>query len=136
MARLGVRTSSQPWIRAVLGFFGVYCLALGLFVVVAPGTFYDTLGPFGARNDHYLRDYASLVFANALLLLMGLRRPGWRVPALAFTTLQWLLHGLNHLWDIGDTNPPWVGVFDFFALAVGFVVLVSALGLAVREAGR
>ena len=116
----------------MLVLFGLTTLGLGLFMAVAPGTFFDTLGPFGSRNDHYTRDNASFNLATGALLLAAAGRPSWRTPALAFTALQWFLHMINHLVDIDDAEPGWVGVFDAVTLALGLAILVSALVLTVR----
>lgn len=110
--------------------FGLYQVALGLFMVVAPGTFFEEVGPFGTRNDHYIRDDATFELPLGLLFIVAAGRPSWRVPALAFGTLHWALHSINHLVDIGDADPSWIGVFDFVALAAGTAVLAFLLWLA------
>ena len=40
-----------------------------------------------------------------------------RARALRCATLQFALHSLNHLFDIGRAHPLWTGYFDFFSLA-------------------
>ena len=79
--------------------FGMYSVLIGLFMFVAPGTFFDTLGNFGARNDHYIFDNATFEFPLGLMMLAAVRWPSWRVPALAFATLHWGLHALSHIID-------------------------------------
>ena len=37
------------YVEVTLIVFGLYSVLLGLFMIVAPGTFFDTLGNFGAR---------------------------------------------------------------------------------------
>ena len=39
-------------VEVTLIVFGLYALGIGLFMLFAPGTFFDTLGAFGVRNDH------------------------------------------------------------------------------------
>lgn len=112
--------------------FGVYHLALGLFMVVAPGTFFDKIGPFGARNDHYIGDVATFELAFGVLLVAAYRRRAWRAPILAVVGLQFLLHSVNHLLDAGEADPEWVGWFDFFSLAVSTALLA---GLYLRARG-
>ena len=125
-------THRELWSVGVLVLFGLTTLGLGLFMVVAPGAFFDTLGPFGSRNDHYTRDNATFNLANGALLLAAAGRPSWRTPALAFTALQWLLHALNHLVDLDEAEPGWVGVADAVSLALGLAILVSALVITAR----
>ena len=66
-------------------------------MIVAPGTFFETLGNFGVRNDHYIFDNATFEFPLGLMMLAAVRRPSWRVPALAFATLHWGLHSMSHI---------------------------------------
>ena len=103
--------------------FGVYQIALGLFMVVAPGTFFDELAAFGTRNDHYIQDLATFELPLGVMFLVAALKPRWRVPALVFGTLHWALHALSHLLDIGDADPEWLGPFDFIAITVGTAVL-------------
>ncbi len=112
--------------------FGLYHVVLGAFQAVAPGPFFEALGPFGSRNDHYTRDLATFSLALGALLLAAVRLRSWRVPALALAFLQWGLHALNHLLDIGEASPRWVGVVDFAGLAAGAMILGLLLARAVR----
>ena len=85
-------------------------------MAIAPHAFYNAIGPFGAYNRHYIRDVAT--FCGPRRRPGGGRaRPSWRVPVLAVTTIQFALHSLNHLVDIGNAHPRWTGYFDFFSLA-------------------
>ncbi len=120
-------------VPAVIGVFAVVSLAIGVTEVVTPGAFFDNVGPFGERNDHYIRDGATFELANAVLLAVALARPSWRVPALAFTAVRYGLHTVNHLADIDEADPSWLGPADAIALAVGCAWLVAALALAVRR---
>ncbi len=112
--------------------FGLYQILIGLFQAFAPGTFFDVLGPFGSRNDHYILDAATFEVPLGVILLAAVRLRSWRVPALAFAALHWTLHALNHLVDIGEASPRWIGVLDFVGLAVGAAILGLLLARAVR----
>lgn len=112
--------------------FGLYHLAVGLFMAVAPGAFFELLGPFGERNDHYVRDVAAFQVPLGAALLAAVRLSSWRAPVLAFATFHWALHALNHLVDIGAATPAWVGVADFLLLAAGAAVLGWLLARALR----
>lgn len=114
--------------------FGVYQIALGLFMVVAPGTFFDELAAFGTRNDHYIQDLATFELPLGVLFLVAALRPSWRIPALAFGVLHWALHAVSHLLDIGDADPDWLGPFDFIAVTIGTALLGWLLWRAVEDA--
>jgi peptidoglycan/LPS O-acetylase OafA/YrhL len=103
--------------------FGAYHVALGLLMAIAPGTFFEKAGPFGTKNVHYILDAASWELALGVVLLLSFNRIAWRAPVLGFAVLQSFLHTLNHLIDIDEADPEWVGYFDFFALALGTALL-------------
>lgn len=107
--------------------FGSYSVVLGVFMMLAPGVFFESLGAFGVRNDHYIFDNASFELPLGLLLLGAARWPTWRVPALAFAILHWALHALSHLIDTGHASGTRVGVLEFAGLVVGTVILAVAL---------
>ena len=111
----------------------VYDLGLAVFMAVSPHSFFTNVGPFGARNDHYIRDTATFSAAIGVGLLIALRRPSWRVPMLAISTVQFALHSINHLVDIERAHPAWNGYFDFFSLAVATIVLGGVLRVALAH---
>lgn len=121
---------------AGLALFGAYHLLLALFMVLAPGSFFTQVGPFGVRNDHYIRDVATYDAAVGAALLLASRRPGWRVPVLALVFGQFVLHALNHLVDIGAAHPASAGTVDFALLTAGAVLLALLLRRAAREERR
>jgi hypothetical protein len=107
-----------------------YDLGLAVFMAASPHSFFANVGPFGARNDHYIRDTATFSAAIGVGLLIALRRPSWRVPMLAISTVQFALHSINHLVDIERAHPAWNGYFDFVSLAVATIVLGGVLRVA------
>jgi uncharacterized membrane protein len=121
-------------VTAGIALLGIYSLALALLMALAPHTFFAKVGPFGVRNDHYIRDTATFSAAIGVGLLIALRRPSWRVPMLAISTLQFALHSINHLVDIDKAHPAWNGYFDFFSLAAATILLAWLLRLARAEA--
>jgi hypothetical protein len=108
--------------------FGVYSVLVGLFMLVAPGTFFDTLGNFGARNDHYIFDNASFELPLGLMMLAAARWRSWRIPALAFATLHWGLHALSHIIDPHHAAGDATGWLE----AAGLVVTTALLAIALR----
>ncbi len=89
----------------------------------APGSFFSQVGPFGVRNDHYLRDVATWSFALGVLALLAAARPAWRLPVLALAAVQSGLHAVNHVVDAGDADPSWIGAFDAVSLGLLTVTL-------------
>jgi len=125
-------------IRGALLVLAASQLGLGVWMAVSPRTFFSVAG-FGTRNDHYIRDVATFYVAlGAVLLVAALPRPSWRVPVLAFATLQYGLHFVNHLIDVGNGHPGWVGPLDAASVGAGALafsaVLVAALRWRVSEA--
>ena len=121
--RLKVMLEGETAMRLGLLIFGLSSLLLGLLMEAAPGVFFTLVGPYGVRNDHFIHDTASFQIALAILLLVAVRCPSWRVPALVDNAIQSGLHTISHLLDIGDATPSWLGYFDFVALAAGTGVL-------------
>ena len=120
----------------ILVSYGIYSVALGVFMMLLPVAFFNTLGVFGARNTHYIFDkvfkrYSSLPLG--LLLLATMRWSTWRVPALAFATAHWALHALSHLIDTDHHTGAWVGYLEFAGLALSTVLLAIALRCSIIE---
>jgi hypothetical protein len=105
--------------RPLLIAFAAIQLVTGFLLWVTPGFFYDEIGPFGARNDHYMADVATFYLALGTALLVSVRRESWRVPVLTLALVQYALHSLNHLIDIGESDPSWIGPADFVLLGLG-----------------
>ena len=127
MTATPTRTRAR-YVEVTLIVFGLYSMLVGLFMFVAPGTFFDTLGNFGARNDHYIFDNASFEFPLGVMMLAAVRRPSWRVPALAFATLHWGLHALSHISDPHHAAGDSIGWLE----AAGLVVTTVWLAIALR----
>jgi hypothetical protein len=121
--------------RQALLLLGAVSLLLGLFMAIAPGTFVDKIAPFGGgADDHFIRDLSTYQLAVGAALLLAIRRVSWRIPVLFLSFLQGVLHTLNHVVDIGDTDPGWLGPFDFFSLLLLTAVTGWVLGGAARLA--
>ena len=131
-----MRTRAR-YVEVILIVFGVYSVLLGLFMFIAPGTFFDSLGSFGARNDHYIFDNATFEIPQGLLLLAAVRRVSWRVPALAFATVHWALHSISHIVDPHHGAGDLIGWLEAGGLVATTVILAFALRAAVtaREGG-
>jgi hypothetical protein len=111
------------FMRNLLIAFAVSQLVIGLLLWLAPGFFHDEIGPFGPRNDHYMADLATFHLALGAVVLVAVRRESWRVPVLAFAVIQYALHSLNHLIDIGESDPSWLGPANFASLVLATLLL-------------
>jgi hypothetical protein len=121
--------------RQALALLAAVSLLIGLYMAIAPSSFVDKVAPFGSGADHhFLRDLATYQVATGAALAMSIRRPSWRIPVLFLSFLQGILHTINHLVDIGDTDPGWLGPFDFVSLLLLTAVTGWVLGGAARLA--
>jgi hypothetical protein len=102
--------------KALLAVFGLVQLVLGLLLWLTPGFFHDEIGPYGARNDHYMGDLATWYLALGGVVLASVRRVSWRIPVLVLSFAQYALHSVNHLIDIGEAAPSRLGPVKFVSL--------------------
>ena len=124
-----VRDQGAGWVAIGVLALGLVQLGLGLWMAAAPESFFDAIGGFGPFNDHYVRDVSTFYLALGAGLVVAWRRPAWRVPVLAVAALQYAFHVVNHVVDVGDAEPGWVGPVDAIALALGtaaFALLLAA----------
>jgi hypothetical protein len=112
---------------------GVIQLVIGVLLWIFPGTFFEEIGPYGTRNDHYMGDLASFYLALGAAALVAYRRPSWRVPVLAFALVQNVLHTINHLIDWGETDPESLSIVAAISLVVGSGLLAWLLAVAARS---
>ena len=115
-----------------LAILAVSQLVLAVWMVADPGSFFDNVGAFGTRNDHYLRDLASWEIALAVCAAIAIPRPSWRVPVLTFALIQFALHAINHVFDAGDAHASTNGWADAIELAIGAAFWAWLLAAAIR----
>jgi hypothetical protein len=113
--------------RVLMIVFAVTQLVVGLLLWLAPGFFYEEVGPFGPRNDHYMGDVATFYVALGIVALVAVQRVSWRVPILAFSVVAYALHSLNHLIDVGEADPSWVGPADLVLISLSTLLLAWML---------
>jgi hypothetical protein len=123
---------NEARLRTILLVAAIYHLVLGAVMIFAPGAFYDSLGKFPPENHHYIKDVATFYIALGVVLFVSVRRRSWRVPVLAFATLEYAIHTLNHLVDVGDASSDFTGWFDFFSLALITLFLAALTTFAWR----
>jgi hypothetical protein len=117
-------TNRPDLVRVGLIVFAVVNLVIAALLAFAPHFFFDDVGPYGPRNDHYMRDTATWYAAGGVAGLLALRRPSWATPVLVLLALQSGLHTINHLADIGNAHKAWLGPANFVSLLLGTVLLV------------
>jgi hypothetical protein len=123
----------SSFLLAGLYVLAAYNFALAVFMAAFPHTFYESVGPFGVANDHYIRDTATFAAAMGVGLVIALRRESWRAPMLVISAVQFGLHSINHLLDIGKAHPRYVGYFDFFSLAASTLLIAWLARLAMAR---
>ena len=121
--------------KPLLALFGAAQVVLGLLLWITPGFFFDEIGPYGVRNDHYLGDLATWYLALGALALVAVRRAAWRLPVLALAFIQYALHSVNHLIDVGDAHPKWLGPANLISLVLTTLLLAWMLN-AQRDPAR
>lgn len=121
---------------ALLALFGLGQLVLGGLLWLAPELFYEQIGPYGPRNDHYMGDLATWYLALGAASLVAVRRRAWRLPVLAIALAQYALHSLNHLLDISEADPSWLGPANLAGLVVTSALLAWLLRAEARGSWR
>ena len=124
---------TEPTLRTTIGVLGVLHLLEGLYMLLAPGSFYSRIGTYGAENTHYVGDVGSFVVAIGIALLLAAGRPAWRTPVLSVAALWYAVHALNHLFDIGEARSTARGVIDTVLLTLGALLLGWLANVAGRE---
>lgn len=119
-----LRARSETAIRVVLVALGSIQFALGLWQAISPGTFFWKFAGYGTENVHYIRDISTFYVALGVALLVAASRPSWRAPVLFFATVQYGAHAVNHILDVGEAKPYWVGPANL--VLIGLAALVFA----------
>lgn len=123
---------NETRLRTILLVAAIYHLVLGAWMFFAPGSFFDSLGDFGAKNTHYVKDTATFYIALGCVFYGAVRLRTWRTPVLVFATLEYAIHAINHLVDVGQASSDLLGWFDFFALVLITVILAALASFAWR----
>lgn len=126
---------SEETMRLGLASIGLTQIAIGVWFAIDPDSFVDTLADFGPADSHFLRDIATFQLGVGIALLAAVGRPAWRVPVLFAALAQSALHTINHLIDIGETDPGWQGPFNFVSLLV-LTIALAGLMLSAAEQER
>jgi hypothetical protein len=117
------------WLLALLNF------ANGLWMLGDPKLWYTDLPAgvpdFGPFNEHFVRDLGAVFICFGVALLWSARRPQYRLPLVALTTLFYVLHAAGHVFDTArgfvDAHHWWLDVPGVYAPAVLLVVMTVKL---------
>ena len=112
---------------AVLVLVGLGQVLPGLLAFLAPGAFYDLLGPYPPENAHFVKDLGSWQVGLGLAALTAARLPAWRRPMLAILAVQYALHTVSHAIDLDVADPRAAGTFGLVTQLAGAVVLTALL---------
>ena len=116
------------------------CLALGLaqvvpalWIVIAPHSFFDHIGPFGSYNSHYLGDAAAFQLGIGVPLIAAARFEALRAGALAIALASVSFHAVNHWIDVnaanGNSN---ADITDAILLTILALLTIAPLQAAMR----
>jgi len=87
----------------VLAIFGAGNLANALWMLAAPGHWYENLPAgvphFGPLNEHFVRDIGCIFLLLGVGLMVAAFSLRWRVAASAAVTTYLVLHALVHVFD-------------------------------------
>ena len=124
-------------LRPALLAFGAYHLGIGIWMAAGPRSFFEKLAPYGDYSPHFIRDIATFYLALGAVQIVAAARARWQLPVLVLTVVQYTLHAINHLIDIGKTHPHSKGVVNFVVItAVGVVFWVLLRAAAERDEHR
>jgi hypothetical protein len=123
-ARTANPAKNDSIVVAGLVAFALVNLGLAAMLAFAPHAFFDDVGPYGARNDHYMRDLATFYTASGIAGLIAVARSSWRTPVLWLLAIQSGLHAINHLIDIDAAHSSWLGPANFASLAIATAALI------------
>ena len=123
-------------LEVVLWVIVAYHVATGLLAMLAPATFFDEIGNYGAENTHYVGDVGSFILAYGIAVAVSIRIPSWRVPVLWVGALWYGLHAVNHVFDTGQARSDARGWTDTLLLAFGGVLFAYFAQVAARLNGE
>jgi hypothetical protein len=132
MPRLPGPRLTEGRMRQALLILGLTQLAIGAWLVIGPDSFVDAIAPFGPADHHFLRDLGTFQAGIGIALLAAAGRPAWRVPILFAAFVGSGLHAINHLFDIGGTDPGWLGPANFVAV----ILLTGAYAYLMQESAN
>lgn len=109
----------------VVAVFGVFTLALGIWAIVDPSSFFDNIADWPPYNRHFIHDLGAFQIALGATLIFALI---WRSDAVLVAlggaaiggTLHWIVHITDEEFGGADLDPYLLGIVALI-LVVTFV---------------
>jgi hypothetical protein len=121
-------------IAAGIFFCAAYYTIVGALLYLAPGYFFQNIGPIGAFNPHYERDTGSFILPLGLALFFATRDPYAFWPITTLGGVASLLHFGSHAMEGVHSLAQAATLVFFFAVAV--ILFVPAIVVAVNAKAK
>ena len=125
-------------VLVMVAFNGLLLSANGLFMLVAPLTWYELVPGVtdtGFFNQHFVRDIGIIQLFLGVAFIVGLLRPERRIGLWAAATLWLSAHALFHFWEVAvGLCAPSVIPRDFPAVTLPALVGITLTFWAIRRA--
>ena len=122
------------YLPAVCVALGLAWLVPALWIVIAPHSFFDHIGPFGSYNPHYLGDAAAFQAGIAVPLIAAAWIEPLRAGALAVGLAAVSFHAINHWIDVNNANGTSnADVTDAILLTLLALLTIAPLQAALRK---
>ena len=113
--------SREGLARALALLVGLFTLGLGIWALIAPASFYESIAGFPPYNEHFLHDAGAFQVGLGATLLLALRYRDALVVALGGFTVGAVAHAAAHVVDrdLGGraTDPLSLSIIALVALA-------------------
>ncbi|QZH69448.1 DUF4345 family protein [Mycolicibacterium farcinogenes] len=117
----------------LLTVLGAYFVIQGALMTIAPPWFFEYVGPYGEANSHYIRDNGAMSLAIGIGALLTIVRPQARQLMLIVITVQFWLHTVSHLIDVGNAEPYLYGPVELVLLVLTAIALAAVSALYPRS---
>lgn len=125
-------------VLVMVAFNGLFLSANGLFMLVAPLTWYELVPGVtdtGFFNQHFVRDIGIIQLFLGVAFIVGLLRPERRIGLWAAATLWLSAHALFHFWEVAvGLCAPSALPRDFPAVTLPALIGIALTFWAVRRA--
>jgi hypothetical protein len=125
---------NSRYLPGVCVVLGLTQLVPALWIVIAPHSFFDHVGPFGTYNSHYLGDAASFQAGIGIPLVAAARFEFLRAGALAIALASVSIHAVNHWIDVNAAHAGSnADVTDAILLTILALCTIAPLQAALRR---